>query len=675
MVACGGGSDSKGIALSQGEQKTISKGNRTTAIKVISAGDGGSIVFQDGVKLLIPANALSSDTEVSITKDAANTSFILRPEGLQTNNLLTLQIPVTDELLSNPEKIVNVYTLNATKPTQGLGTEQIKVNNLLTAFVDDLEEGKTLDIKLNRFSRLKRVVQDPLALSYFMPGKYVDSINALTFMSALNMYEVTGGLNKITEETGESIQFRVNPIFLVEDTAGTLSGTNLQYGYGVYSDYGDIGITPPGDFFSFTVSNLPDGASFDANTGVFTWNNIAGSYAGTSHNIVFKLSSSYPTATGSMEAGSISKTLIIDIEGSGVPLDSAISGMVKDAVNKSPLQGVQVKLSSNGAFSQEVVTDSDGKYLFESLEAKSGYSISFLISGYLTENYNGIETEANATKYLETVLQIDTQHSGVGNISGTISSALDGNGVSGLTINFRKGVNVTSGNIVKSSTTEADGLYTASDLEAGSYTGEIFGSGYQTNYFTVVVLGGGTNDEQNGTINPILVEGEIRIVLTWGTSPSDLDSHLTGPISNSSERFHVYFGELGSINGSPYSNLDVDDTSGEGPETVTIRKQLSGVYRYYVHDFSNGGSTSSRALADSSAKVKVYKGSGLVAEYNVPNKEGTLWSVIEISGNQIKPINTVSYDLSFTGGLRRGTNNEIDASLFDNLKPKLIDSP
>jgi hypothetical protein len=137
----------------------------------------------------------------------------------------------------------------------------------------------------------------------------------------------------------------------------------------------------------------------------------------------------------------------------------------------------------------------------------------------------------------------------------------------------------------------------------------------------------------------------------------------------------VYFEELGSINGSPYSNLDVDDTSGEGPETVTIRKQLSGVYRYYVHDFSNGGSTSSRALADSSAKVKVYKGSGLVAEYNVPNKEGTLWSVIEISGNQIKPINTVSYDLSFTGGLRRGTNNEIDASLFDNLKPKLIDSP
>ena len=665
MVACGGGSDSKGIASSQSEQKTIVKGNQTTAIKTISAGDGGSIVFQDGVKLLIPADALLADTEVSITKDAANTSFILKPEGLKTKSPLTLQLPVTDKLLSTPKKVVRVYTLDAKSSAQGFGTEQIEVGNLATTFVSDLQKGTTFDVQINSFSKLKRTVQDPLSLSFFMPEKYLQSIDVstLTFMSVLDMYEVTDTLSAISESVGASIKFRVNPIYLVTDTAGSLSGTNLQNGYGVYSDYGVIGITPSDDL-SFTVDNLPNGASFDTNTGVFTWENIATNFANSSHNIVFNLTSSYPNSSGGTETASISKTLTINVDGPTVPLDSAISGTVKDAVNKSPLQGVQVKLSNAGVFSQEVVTDSDGKYLFENLESKSGYSISFLISGYLTENYDGIETEANTTKHLETVLQIDTQHSGIGNISGTISSALDGNGVSGLTINFRKGVNVTSGNIVKSTTTEANGIYTLSSLEAGSYTGEISGSGYQTSYFTVVVLGGTTNDEQNGTINPILAEGETRIVLTWGTSPSDLDSHLTGPIPNSSDRFHVYFGSEGSISSSPYSNLDTDDVSGEGPETITIRQQFSGIYRYYIHDYSNGGSTSSHALADSSAKIKVYRGGGLVAEYNVPNQEGTLWSVFEINGNQIIPINTVSYDSAHSGGLKRGTNSEIDMSLF-----------
>ena len=35
-----------------------------------------------------------------------------------------------------------------------------------------------------------------------------------------------------------------------------------------------------------------------------------------------------------------------------------------------------------------------------------------------------------------------------------------------------------------------------------------------------------------------------------------------------------------------YAKLDVDDTSGYGPETITSFKQIDGIYRYYVYQYS-----------------------------------------------------------------------------------------
>ena len=322
---------------------------------------------------------------------------------------------------------------------------------------------------------------------------------------------------------------------------------------------------------------------------------------------------------------------------------SSITGKVQDAINSNPIVNANIKLYQNGLYISVVETDSSGIYTIPNLAGESGYSIEISKTDYLTVNYQNIELEANVVKHLETVMHIEQAYAGDGDASGQITNSVDGRGVSGLLINFRKGINVHSGTIVRTETTGNNGLYSVSSLEAGSYTAELTGSGYQKSYITVVVLGGKTNDNQNGTINPILEEGEIRIVLTWGENPSDLDSHLTGPLEGSSDRFHVYWWKDGNINSSPYTNLDVDDTSSYGPETITIRTQQSGVYRYSIHDYSNKSRTSSSALANSGAKIKVYKGSGLVAEYFVPNEAGTLWRVFEIDGGSIKPINSMSY--------------------------------
>jgi len=69
--------------------------------------------------------------------------------------------------------------------------------------------------------------------------------------------------------------------------------------------------------------------------------------------------------------------------------------------------------------------------------------------------------------------------------------------------------------------------------------------------------------------------------LTWGASPSDIDSHLHVPGG-----VHVFYGARGSLTADPFANLDVDDVTGFGPEITTIRRPKVGLYRFYLHNFS-----------------------------------------------------------------------------------------
>ena len=322
--------------------------------------------------------------------------------------------------------------------------------------------------------------------------------------------------------------------------------------------------------------------------------------------------------------------------------NSSITGKIEDAIYKNPLDSVSVKLYKDSNFLKEVNTDSLGIYRFSNLIGESGYSIEISKIDYLTIEYQNISLDENATTHLETILQIEKTYAGKGDISGKITSSIDGIGRSGITINLRKGINRRIGDIVKTVTTGSGGVYSISNLDAGSYTGELQANEYQTSYMTFIVLGGMTRENQNGTINPILAEGEIRIVLTWDEKPYDLDSHLTGPDERDS-RFHISFANKGRINSSPYANLDIDDVESYGPETITIRRQQSGLYKYWVHDYSNSGSRSSSGLLNSGAKVKVYNGNSVPKVFHVPNQEGTVWKVFEIENGIIKPVNSIDY--------------------------------
>ncbi|WP_435302579.1 tetratricopeptide repeat protein [Pectobacterium versatile] len=142
-------------------------------------------------------------------------------------------------------------------------------------------------------------------------------------------------------------------------------------------------------------------------------------------------------------------------------------------------------------------------------------------------------------------------------------------------------------------------------------------------------------DGMTYAISPVMksLDG-MRIVLTWGEKPDDLDSHLIYPGN------HVYFSHK---NGRD-ANLDVDDTDSFGPETITIdKKRLGESYIYAVHDYSNSEKANSLALSASRAKVFVYVGSSQVRSYSVPlNKTGNIWTVFRLNPNgDFEDINAV----------------------------------
>jgi hypothetical protein len=354
-------------------------------------------------------------------------------------------------------------------------------------------------------------------------------------------------------------------------------------------------------------------------------------------------------------------------------LGGFISGSVKDAVTRLPLSGVTVQASAPLLPGSTAITDANGSYRME-IVGGTIYTVEFSRAGYLPALYSAVSVDLGATTFLEAVLQVDQNHAGPGDIAGRALNALTGIGIGNLQIVLRSGINVTSGAITATTLTSNDGSYGFNDVPAGQYTGQVSGAGYTSSFFTVLSIGGTLTGNQNVAVTPVLSAGETRIVLTWGATPSDLDSHLTGPLPDGS-RFHMYYPYSGNYSPWPeFVTLDLDDVTSYGPETTTILQQNEGVYRFSVHDYSNGGSTSSTALTNSGAQVRVYRGSNLIATFNVPsNQAGTLWTVFELNGNTITPVNSLTF-LSSSSTIQRFSVMALDSgadnwSLAD-LPPK-----
>ena len=186
-------------------------------------------------------------------------------------------------------------------------------------------------------------------------------------------------------------------------------------------------------------------------------------------------------------------------------------------------------------------------------------------------------------------------------LSGMVVNALTTSGVGNTLIEFRRSE---TGPAAFQTFANAYGRFELSVPE-GFYYVEVTAPGY-------IAWHGWVNADPNtsGDIQIVLspeLDGQVaRIVLQWGLNPRDLDSHLTGP-TPSGGRFHVFYSHTIE---NEAAELDVDDTSSYGPETITIHRLIPGVYRYAVHDYTNRNANPSTGLAQSGASVKVFLSDG-----------------------------------------------------------------
>ena len=234
-----------------------------------------------------------------------------------------------------------------------------------------------------------------------------------------------------------------------------------------------------------------------------------------------------------------------------------------------------------------------------------------------------------------------------GTVYGTVVDAASGYSIESGSYKVHKGS--ATGEVIYSS------VYSSGEISfsvpAGTYVIEVFADGdYVTQYMTVEVVADGTVYCGSIPVSKQLAENQLRIVMSWGANPYDLDSHINGYL-NDGNSFHVaYYNRSCYYDGETAVWLDVDDTDSYGPETITI-VNLDQVknFKYSVHNYSGKHATSEESeafdLSDSGAVISVYKGNSLVATYSVPtNRKGTVWDVFSVDENgRITTINSMYY--------------------------------
>lgn len=314
----------------------------------------------------------------------------------------------------------------------------------------------------------------------------------------------------------------------------------------------------------------------------------------------------------------------------------SISGVIKDASTSSAVSNALIRIYKDDELIASTRTNSSGAY---NLSVPSGNYIVKVSAGSYKSVKMAVTVRTNTTTYNETFLLISNGLSW-GYANGNTINAITGQLLSNVKINIRNSWNNYEGKILKTITSNENGYYEV-ELPAGLYTFECYKDGYITTYKNVLIF---VYDfaAQNISIAPELEEGYYRVVLTWGTNPSDLDSHLFGRTNDYS--YHVYYSDENGygLNNTVVANLDVDDTTSYGPETTTFYAASDGQYDFYIDWYSGSGT-----WANSGGKVEVYNGAYLINTYYVPNVSNNSgsWKVFSINNGIYTDYNMISSDI------------------------------
>lgn len=356
--------------------------------------------------------------------------------------------------------------------------------------------------------------------------------------------------------------------------------------------------------------------------------------------------------------------------------DGDYEGYVVRADDESvPVHKAKVQIFSGNDCKDTTYTDSHGKFTGIDLPAGS-YTVRISASGYRPYQQQ-FDIIGGQTTTLQTQLMIsndlaDQTDENTISCSGKITNALTGQGIdhAKVTISSQYYSSTIFGddNITDAVYTDAEGIYTF-HAPIGKYLLTVSKDGFAENTMNVTLL---INDQmdKNLSLNPtsddVIDSDNFRVVLRWGETPRDLDSHLVGPEGD--DLFHIFYRNKVAAN----ANLDVDDTTSYGPETVTVLRTEPGVYSYYVHDYTNHWYSESTALSNSDAVVQIFSGNTLKYTIYIPkNNAGTLWHVFDYNSETglISLVNEFSYeDSPSMVGLRNITLSPLSRT----MEPELL---
>lgn len=236
--------------------------------------------------------------------------------------------------------------------------------------------------------------------------------------------------------------------------------------------------------------------------------------------------------------------------------------------------------------------------------------------------------------------------------------------VPGATIYLKRGIDLSQSvllTIASSSATSrlvvADeaGNFSVSGLEPGEYSALIVKDGFTSATIGRLLLLAGANT-QNLSILRILPPGEATITLRWlaggvGVS-SDLDSHLIRLNSAGTVDYHIYYAAQ-TVFGL-LDSLDRDDTSYEGPETITLALTSGMNYAYYVHDFAGNVAGMGSTIPQSDPDVILRIG-GTEYRYRIPGgttNTAAYWRVFDIVNGRVVPCQTGCFQSAQPSGLQ-----------------------
>jgi len=298
-----------------------------------------------------------------------------------------------------------------------------------------------------------------------------------------------------------------------------------------------------------------------------------------------------------------------------------VYGTVTDYSTGSPILGAVIYCETG----QYTVTDSNGEYTLDVYSGTRDFVVS--AAGYQTFVTT---VDVIAESSTEASFELTAGVAGVGTLEGYVTDSQTGYGLESVLVQMDD----------YSVYTDSYGYYSFMDVDAGYHVVSVVLTGYYTQINEIIVPAGETV-QLNFTMSPELTGGELRLVLSWGAEPHDLDSHLLVPVEGQEYPDHVYFGDRGYSDQPPYAQLDVDDVSGYGPETITIFSLYPGTYYYYIYKYSGEGD-----IAGCGAVVRVYDETGQIYELNVPQpqvgEEGyRYWDVLQIVDGSIVITNDI----------------------------------